>query len=281
VHLTLAKNPKLQQMWQIPVPKEALSHPYLMHCILAVSALHIINMSSHGNKAYREAAVRHQDAALSAFRPLLTNVTEKNCHALCASSVLTVIFVAGVRESPGTAGNTYPLEKLLGICELTRGAYIIVRAAEQWIKNGSVSSLIDVKPWENAPELRPDILNAIKDIEESIKLTVKSEEMIAIYSSALLILVQTFEATAVNTDHPTIVFLWLVLIQRQFMDLLKVKDNMALVLLAHYGVVLQASAEHWWCGDLGYQIVEMVSNIFDDDWKRRIEWPARIVELNK
>jgi hypothetical protein len=280
VCVTLSDNPDIRHVWQFVVPKEALRHNFLMHCVLGLSALHLVHTAPHDNERYRRAAIRHQDIAVATFRPLLEHITAQNCDAMWASSALTVIFGAAQYQLPEASGvaKLSPLDGILEVCELVRGVYVVVQAAVQWISTGPIKPILVFDFITNSPTLPPDIIDALQAVKDCI-IASTTPHTTSVYLSSLQVLQQTFAAT-ISTDQPTLVLVWLVLFERQFVVMLRERDPIALVMLAHYGVVLYGSRQHWWCGDWGFAIVKDVYQALNDDWRPLIAWPIQKVGLD-
>jgi hypothetical protein len=245
VYLTLSNGPAIQRMWQIDLPKEALSHPYLMHGILAFSALHLVHLSPHNTENYRRAAVRHQDIALGAPRPLLNQVTAQNCDALCATTTIIGMFAAGLHQLSSN-GTSSPIEGLLEIGEFARGVYVVVQAADEWYRKGKVGPMMNLIPWDNVPPLAPDIQTALEDLHKLVGQSDGNEEKKTVYYGAIRRLKEAFDATTTNSYHPSLCFSWLVFIDREMFNFMKNDDPIALIISAHYGVILQGSSAQWW-----------------------------------
>ena len=81
----MSDNPQHLESWQHSVPQIAFEHPFLLPGILAVAALHL-----HRDSVQRpltkllDVARYHQQQALAMFIPLLSSITQDNCHALFA-----------------------------------------------------------------------------------------------------------------------------------------------------------------------------------------------------
>jgi hypothetical protein len=279
VCLTLSENPAILHVWQSLVPRQALRHLHLMHCLLGLSALHLIYTSPEDSEMYRQAAIRHQDIAVATFRPLLGNITAENCDALWATSALTVMFGAAqyqvLPEAPGVA-KLSPLDGILEVCELVRGVHVMTQVAGKWINDGPLKPILG-DPWQGrgAPELASDVVDALQAVEACI-IASSSKSTSSIYLSSLQVLQQTF-AVMVLTDQPTLVLVWLVLFDREFVVMLRERDPIALVMLAHYGVVLHGNRHYWWAGNWGFSIVENVHQVLNSEWRPLIAWPAQKV----
>src|SRR2546423_3207086 len=89
--LTISDMAAFKQIWQEIVPKEAQSHAFLMHGLLALGALHIGHDRPQEKDSYTAVALRHYNVALPLFRTALKQVTEDNCNALFAFSAILIV----------------------------------------------------------------------------------------------------------------------------------------------------------------------------------------------
>lgn len=115
---------KYGDMWQRTAPVEAVSHPFLMHGILALSALHLASAAHTSHEKIREhraAALRHHDQAIALFRPILNKITALNCHTIFAFSGLHVILSFALPGFPLDKSTKSPVEELLMIITLLKG----------------------------------------------------------------------------------------------------------------------------------------------------------------
>ena len=72
----LADSTKEAGLWQITIPKMAFHHPFLLHGLLALAALHLGSDQSDGRQAdLLELAHNLQEQALSTYIPLLDSLS--------------------------------------------------------------------------------------------------------------------------------------------------------------------------------------------------------------
>jgi hypothetical protein len=270
----MTKDPRIQRMWQTSVPKEAFSHPYLMHGILAISALHLAHTSLSGSEEYRAIAIRHQDIAIASFRPLLSAVTAENCAALCASATLTVVFAAASHSD--RIPRPTPLDGILEVCQLARGVRVVAESGLQWLLKSAVEPLMQYPDIEAAPPLNHDIQHALTQLKSFIT---RDDNVCTSYLEALQLLGHNFRAMVAKPDHPALSISWLVLVDRNFVELLRQEAPLALLILAHYGVVLHIGSDTWFIRTWGRQVVEYVYERLPPDWRHRVTWAARKVDF--
>jgi len=281
IHATLCLDQTVQKMWQIDVPRKAVTHPYasthpyLMHFILSCAALELfISGSPSGNEVYLNAAIRHHNAALSDYRLLLTNVTEENCDALSASSALLAVISAAMIFLPCNPEPKTPLEGIIEVSALMKGVHVMVAQGGQFVREGKLAPLLNPRPWDGPQHLPEDVIPALDALRAKITSTYDTERA-TVYRDSIEELHRSFRAVAVNPEHLPIFFIFLVLASREYFDLLKENDPMALVILAHFGVVSQASSRLWWARDWDQIILDAVEEALDDDWQQLIAWPMK------
>jgi len=285
VYATLSARPAVRRVWQKAVPKDAVTHPHLMHCILAISALHLANQEYEGQDSeaqerYRRAALRHEAAAISLCWPLLNHVTAANCQSLFTSGWILGIFTAARNQVSDMSNSDTVIEGVLAIGQQARGVYAVLDACDQWLRSGEFDVFLRLNPWDDAPPIVPDIDEALQAIYKTIEASLEYDEARrSMYSAAIKLLRFSFQAPTVNPQYPTVVFSWLSFMDRNFVGLMEQKDAMALVILAHYGVLLHTAASWWWCGDLGARLVKSIYDSLEQS-RHLLTWPVSKVEIS-
>ncbi|PCH05259.1 Short-chain dehydrogenase/reductase SDR [Penicillium occitanis (nom. inval.)] len=142
---SISQDDAFAQPFQKEVPKIALSHPFLMHGVLALSAVHLAYLNKNGDRVneYDELAAGHQTLALALFRKELDNITPSNSAALFVfSSIATVLAFA----SPQITGmhSLSPIDEMLQISTLCRGIAEILQTSRGWLENSSDSWVTDM-----------------------------------------------------------------------------------------------------------------------------------------
>ncbi|OGM50529.1 hypothetical protein ABOM_000889 [Aspergillus bombycis] len=120
---TLSRRNEVQEVWQDTIPKISFSHEYLMHGILALSALHIALETPERCSSYLTRSSFHLTLGLRTFRTLLHSPTPENCCPLFAFSGVMIIYAYA---SPVMDDNTLcPLENIIEVFKLCRGILVL------------------------------------------------------------------------------------------------------------------------------------------------------------
>lgn len=276
---TLSGQPPVQQTWQSVIPKEATSHPGLMHGLLALAALHRSRLDHGGLGRYRDPAMRHQNLSLPYLRTLVFNVSADNCNALFALSTFVLVFVFALPQSPISPAEFDAFTEMMTIIELVKGVWAVTEMTRTWLLQGPLRPLLLPEVWDVKGAIPGDTGNALDCLVLKNNTLAQSVSRRATYDTAIKMLRKTFEMLTLNPDDRGVGLFWAAVMERQYIDLLKAQEPMALVLLAHFGVVLHASRENWWSGKWGCQLVKAVHGMLDEHWRSLIRWPLLSVGL--
>ncbi|KAI5303056.1 hypothetical protein KEM56_000083, partial [Ascosphaera pollenicola] len=164
---TLSKDNQHEKVWKDYVPEEALTHPFLMHGILALAALHLLsgcNAENPKRRKYAELATMHQHLALSDFRPQLNNVTATNCTAVFAFSCVVAALAFSFSRYVGKTLQEDPLIELLQDFMLFRGVESVIETYFEHLLRGKLAPLLRNPSVTDA--LSPDIVEAIDNLSK-------------------------------------------------------------------------------------------------------------------
>lgn len=68
---------------------------------------------------------------------------------------------------------------------------------------------------------------------------------------------------------------WPVLVSPEYIDLLLQRRPEALVILAHYAILLHYCRDSWMFGDGGRFLIESIRDFLGPDWTEWLEWPIK------
>ena len=256
-----------------------MEHSGLMHGILAVAALHRSYLDSGGHNRYRSAAIRHQNLSLPYLRSLINNASAENCDALFTLSTFVVLFVFALPQSPIAPANFDPFKEMIRLIGLVKGVFTVVEMAKEWLLQGPLRTLLLESVWEIQLAVPEEIGDALNCLILRNDMLPQSDSKRTTYGRAIEIMRRTFELLMLNPDDHGMGWFWVAIMERQYVDFLRAKEPMALVLLAHFGVALHASRSYWWAGNWGRQLVQAIHDMLDDDWRPWIQWPLVCVGL--
>ena len=283
---TLSDRQESHALWQVTVPQVAFKQPFLMRGILAISSLHLSFLRPEKQDYYNQLANRNQDAALSIFRPLMANMDPTNSDGFLAMSTLVVVYAF---ESPKSLQNLgfshHSGEHSYDWLPLIKGVYTIIMSNYQWIKNGKLSALLHDQ--DNGPPTTklPFLLeNQLTELDTLCDQASGGEAVVQIYKGALQSLRQCFikmNSRTVDECEVSIAFLWPVMIPPEFVDNLHAGEPLALVILAHYCVILHHLDSYWWMNGWATYIVRKIDRELEESMRPWLHWVTKIVNVNE
>ncbi|CCX05264.1 Similar to Sterol uptake control protein 2; acc. no. Q12151 [Pyronema omphalodes CBS 100304] len=275
---TLSNNKSIQDLWRYQIPAQlAVHHPFLMHSLLAVSALHLHTTENKGNN-YIEIAARHQEHAVRGMAACLAHISRENCDALVVSSCLVVIYSFVSSRNDGASGS------IASWVPLIRGVHEILKQAWNWVTQGPLSPLIRQYELSSTNEgldsETEEVLNNLYQLCHNRSLP-GSEELSdtaisTAYFSAIVDLRKSF-ATVNNWEHIIgSIFVWPITVSDKFVELLVERRPRALIIFIHYCALFTIVEEFWWTKGSALFELRLCEMCLSDEWKDPwISWPKQ------
>jgi Orsellinic acid/F9775 biosynthesis cluster protein D/Fungal specific transcription factor domain len=284
-----------REVWHTDVPVLAAKHPFLMHGILACAALHLAFGNLRERRRYKLIAAHHQSMALPSFRSEIANPSEDNCFALLAFTQLLIIHCFAAdhhNEDLLIVGGKDDID-LPEWLFVIRGSCHIFQAVLPYLTKGSFMSLVtggvgreDIEPQDVSPEMS-DVDEHLRGLIDMMHLSVeKSKEKGKFRASALpsavLILARAFsKARAAQLRNSYTMWIaihtWPVQVPEGYLDLLKERDPAALVVLAHYCILLRPLEDNWYMHGYTSRLLSRIYTQLDEEWYTWLQWPLEII----
>jgi hypothetical protein len=284
---TISDFASFDHIWQKVVPKEAQSYPFLMYGILGLAALHIGHDQPDVKEIYIAVALRYYNAAIASFRAALKQVTADNSTALFAFSAMLIVLSLGLAQVHLLDQNQNVVEELIQVFTLLQGVRVVLQSATPWVEQGPLAPLLQrgADRQKNMPThslLIPiafdEALSCLEKHNERISQSVQNREM---YDTAIQALRDCLQKLASNPGDRAAALTWLVFLEGSYVSSLKSNQPLALVILAHYGVVLHGLREHWFVQAFGVRVIEVIHLNLSEEWKPLVYWPMQQVGLKR
>lgn len=285
--LANAQTPEAQAVWQVHAVKLALKHEFLLRGILAVAAFHMAHLYPHRKAEYEVIGTTHHSLGLAEFQDTLAHVDETNCHALFAFSCLLIVlaFATGSKEKPDDFTH-----EVLHWFYLLRGANIVLNMHHDTIACSFLKPLLDeMAHVENTAAYRFADTDQITKLFRVCSSPEHDKETAQAIDLAIHSLLSTFiQASLLRTRGDGTVlatFIWPINLSPRFLDLLSEKQPEALVILAHYCVLIhwgETKAEDLWfiAGWAGFML-ETIKELIPDAWQEQLEWPSMMIRIKE
>ncbi|KAL0943045.1 fungal Zn binuclear cluster domain-containing protein [Colletotrichum truncatum] len=287
---TFSHSSHAQRTLQYDVPREALSYPFLLHQLLAFSAYHLAYLQPECRHAYLMQAAQHQNDAINGMRgTLLGKISSTNCHALFASSVFLTLSAFATYPSYEKYNPSFsPIDSMLDIFTLSDGMSVILRASDDDLHKGPLRDLFLRNPSEGQTtveaslqplfERLPRVSSRLAEIglvEAEGKYTINEAVMALTESIAKVSSINALSASA----EFRAVFSWPVRMSTEYLDLLRRRHPAALVVLAHYCIIINAAEPFcWFLNGWARALISVISEqLIGTPWGELLVWPREVI----
>ncbi|KAL1876678.1 hypothetical protein Plec18167_005086 [Paecilomyces lecythidis] len=233
-----------------------------MFSVSAIYYAETANLSSLQVDHYRNLGIHHENLALSLLRPELNYINADNCEAIYASTALIFLSTIALPRFDKEAPDSF-LERLVELSELAKGPLAVRKNSPK-----PLHSLYNLKPWNEPIELPAELTDPLDNIRRVVEADDNrniNTTRKAIYLQAIDTLKQTLIAMFHNKLYPLIIFMFLSVVDRRFIELVALKDVTALRILGHYGVCSNYIPRKWWNRYWGRDIIDAVVSILDEE----------------
>ncbi|KAF7590875.1 hypothetical protein BBP40_002289 [Aspergillus hancockii] len=276
---TLSPRPELQTIWRVEAPKVGFSSPYVMHAILSVASLHLSRLCSPERKqqCFNEAQLHH-DAAMQTVVPNISRLIEEQGTAVILFSWLTCFYSCGrprTQDESLLLGRDGPAEWLT----FFRGNKVILESSSDTFRSGILAPVFangerNAYLRQTAPvnegekyvgELRNLILEHVTDPEERQTYC----DVLDLLSKSFVIIMDS-NSRVVET---TVVLSWLLEVSNEYIEFLRRKSPLALIIYAYFCVLVKKMEWMWWVEGLSHQFMGEIYGALDEVYRTRLQWP--------
>ncbi|KAH8689243.1 hypothetical protein GQ44DRAFT_833138 [Phaeosphaeriaceae sp. PMI808] len=263
----------------------ALSAPYAMYQMLALSALHLSHIRTAQASRYREEATFLQTEALSLFNDSLAEITTDSCAPMLLFSSLLSLHTLeeAVTASETDAGGF--LDRFVTYLDLHRGVRAVTSESWQLLLHSNISSTLSraeralntasLQSHEQATfvadrlhillndaDMGPESEQACREAVESLQL---------VYQSA-----SSIGETSPESD-PGVIWAWPILLSGVFTKLLMKRRPEALIILCYYAVLLHRRRHIWLVRNAGQMLISEITRFLGTYWLDWLDWPNEVL----
>jgi hypothetical protein len=286
-HYTTVTGPSLRAnadaaaVWALIAVQTAFGFPYLLHVVLALASLHLSRLENpFGPQAleYLLLDQRHYDAALSQFQATVCDINNTNCQAVLMFTALMFPYLC-VATVDAAHDVEHTLDNLLSNLALTRKMRPMVSSFYNVMQASEISKLIPENvrcmDWTTASPPATTELVELRSFPEVMRRFYPSD-IVNAYSHAILILEITFVASARSDKSPSdaLLRIWLQLVTDRYIELLSERQPGALIVYAHYAVLVKRSSHcRWYLEGVAEQILRVADALVPAEWSGWLKWP--------
>lgn len=278
----LGANIRLQHVWQEHIPVEAAKHSFLMHGVLAISALHLACIRPTQMAKYASLCDKHQASALSSYRHILTHITDDVANALFAlSTILSISSLARatLRASQMPEPQHINVDSICELLYLTRGVREVKEATNDLISRGPFSVVLfghqlsaDVQVT-----ISPGIMNVFRNLERMVHDRCADQDERKHCLEAVMHLQSVFESMLgkhmtgdLEMGH---IWRWTAMLSYDFIKMVQAEYPPALVITAHFTVATLMLREMWYVSNWGSLAFEGIRLALKGQLGDYLQWP--------
>ncbi|RAH73435.1 Zn(II)2Cys6 transcription factor domain-containing protein [Aspergillus aculeatinus CBS 121060] len=286
---SLARRQAMQDTWQAALPHIAYSYEFLMHGILALAAVHLAYLKPERYSRYLTSSRFHIALGVRSFRrTLLVPSADNYCALFGFSSLLMVYIFAAPVDSERADPLPGALDTILDLFKICRGT-LVLKPYLPLLAKSPLGPLFrhefDISSYQNVVDIPEcalfeglhDQLSRLRTLILEIDPTSESCPRTSCLQ-ALGQLELSFQAI-LSADLPLecgMIFMWPLTLDEEFLDLVRGKHAVALVLLSFYCAQLHAFANYWFVGHRGLELLVEIAQVVPAPLDAWLEWPRRV-----
>ncbi|KAL6715355.1 hypothetical protein ACLMJK_007621 [Lecanora helva] len=270
--------------YRVIMPQLGLEHTFLMHGILALAALHMAHLLPNRQAELVAKAAMHEGHALPAYRNAISSLTKENAHAMFAFSGLVVPYAQATATVSVSSNSSAPSTEDIfpAWFQLLRGASSLIFRTRPWLVEGPFSHLIrsqsPVDCTLNPCDERITTLFSL--LSPSGGMTADKEAELLVSRTALEQLRQC-SALPFSPYHTigskAAATIWLMIVSEEYVQLIRASNPEALIVLAHYCVLLRQTESSWHMQHQAEGLLEAIFQHIDSARSTWLEWPKEHV----
>ena len=259
------------------------NYAVLRHATMAVTALHVAFLQPAQRDIYSVLGKHHYDIALPLFRENLPFINKSNCHPLYGCSQIILKYLFAVEPDPRPFFFAAQDDSMAEMITLIKGAYLIRDTYVEWLKEGPMgvvaTNLLDDEPASTVYEYDAELdrlderLAGLIDHDGASGLDTCRE---ALQTLRHLVALNSTSESQIKTKG--LCTAWLAQVPSKFFVQVRKRQSEALVVLAHFCVVLEEvnSDEIWYMKGWSRCLFDECVRNLGDEWAELLTWPLGV-----
>ncbi|KAF2744678.1 hypothetical protein M011DRAFT_408102 [Sporormia fimetaria CBS 119925] len=258
-----------------------LSTPYLINQVLALASLHLSHLVPAKSKAYALEAASLQADSLSSFADSNVSVSRENCIPMLLFAALLGIYTLADAVLSFQGGVSKFLDDYIRYLDVHRGARAVVEPFWEFLDQTDLAPFLNIASRSGSTASHPDVAAVCSNLATVVERVPLDADAAMACREAIehlrAILDNIWQAQTNPHAHAgsayNTIYSWPILLSAKFTALLAKRVPQALVILAHYAVVLHERREVWVVGDAGSWLIKGISGVLGKEWEEWLIWP--------
>ncbi|KAK0118392.1 hypothetical protein ONS95_012681 [Cadophora gregata] len=236
-------------------PELGLSCDYLLHGMLATAASHLAYLKPDHRAKYNLLSRQHQDLALGPFQQAMESITEENASFVFSYGILLVVGSLSSSEIIPTQRGNEPSSRIADWVICIRGCRSVCLVAKSDIGGFPI--------------------NELQKLRETFAFTVQG------FNATLTVAMKIPSPNSVpqRMSNRLLLTLWPLTVTDAFVRLLSEMRPPALIIMAHYCLILRRGKDCWYMAESGLKIFQAIQHYLGEEWSAYVEYPRRVFGL--
>jgi hypothetical protein len=263
------------------VIKHAFSWPFLMSEILALSSIHLSICQPERSQFYREESSKLQFEALRLFGESVQEVNSDNIiPAFLFSGMLGLHSFCEVFQTPSNSLDDF-LARLVQSMRLLRGVRTILAGWWDTLLCSDIAPMLDA--GNHSTDYTDDFVREFEKLGVRIsQCSTLSGSQATACEGAVKQLIwvhvgQTSRPLLDGNVELRLITAWPITVSAEYMELIGQRLPEALIVLAHFSVLLHQLRKFWAVGNAGRQLLNALGDCFGEEWDPWLAWPRSVV----
>lgn len=259
---------------QVEIPRIALEHDFMMHCVLGVASLHLHHLAPDVPE-HQSLTIAHRVNALRGLRIAISQLSKGNYRAVLAGSLM--LLIVSLDLSAAEIGDELWVGNWLGLWAGLREMLRVV--SWKFVEQSGLAPIFakDENPRTTLaylPLRLSDMLSSMNHNSEDSKIIFNTLCCLSRLYEHLLVNGFAPELTTMVIAWPALTDIW------GFSALAKRRQPQALVIAAYYLVFTKLLDEIWWMADISGREIETIANALPTEYQSLMIIPLQAVHLH-
>ncbi|CZR56677.1 related to regulatory protein involved in control of sterol uptake [Phialocephala subalpina] len=263
--------------------QHAFIYPFLMFELLACSSMHLslTHPDLCRRQIFHDEASRLQAEGLISFNEIVKEITDENLiAAFLFSALLGLHAFSSVFATPAEDLDIF-LDRLVHSMRLLHGVNTILSGKWEMVRNSEIAPLLDVEDRSNSAI--DDVVSGFSKFKENMTdLPGSDPKRVKVCQEAMEKMSWVYNARLGSMSpggfaNPRMVTTWPIMVSAEFTDLLVERSPEALIVLAHFAVLLHQCRKLWVVGNAGTILLDALGGYLPKEWDCWLVWPRTMI----
>lgn len=271
-------------LWRDYIPQQAVKHPFLLHGLLALAALHLAFLRPEESSQRLQICDKHQAIALEKFRSILSSPIDPTLVDALFALAATLSVSSMARTCTRADTTALDMDTVTELFMLTRGVKDMIHLSFEQIQAGPMAVLLQNQRYPEFAEasLAPSVSACFESIRQMMLSYGLDQSALQACQTALGELQKIYQNIAYISPTGDVelgdVSRWQVLVPIEYIRLIQARNPPALVILSYYAAAMTAIRTAWYTQNWAEFALSAIGQALDGTMQHWLAWPKEQVQ---